>query len=252
MCSWFAGELVVALRSRPRTSGFDSTMLLRIFAGRSASRIAAAAEGEGVVHQHGVAAPGQFVGPGHAAVVVLLMPLSSSECGSFDMRVILRSPKYLLPPWSCRPTTPGSFPRAPAGFRTSASVGGPYGNCHCRCSIDKPSNSNWCCTTATGVAAPPGPSAFPKSRPRHRPPGIHVVRTSAAGRTAAAGPAASGPPIRHTRRACSESWMTFYDARAVCPTGGAPVAPRGPPDATGRVYRNRLPRSSRSCRSPAE
>ena len=79
--------------------------------------------------------------------------------GSFDIRVIFRNPKYLFPPWSCSPTMPGNLPWAPAGFTTTASVGGPYGSCHCRCSNDNPSNSIWCCTTATGVAAPPGPSS---------------------------------------------------------------------------------------------
>ena len=42
------------------------------------------------------------------------------------MRVILRVPKYLLPPWSCRPTTPGKGPRPENGKRPSGKVGKDY------------------------------------------------------------------------------------------------------------------------------
>ena len=111
-----AGERVVGL-DLGLGLGVDLLVALADHVGQVGIAHAAAGEGEGIVDEHGEPALGQLVGPAHAAVILLADASSSWDGASSLIWAILRAPKYLLPPWSCRPSTAGSRPVAPAGLK---------------------------------------------------------------------------------------------------------------------------------------
>ena len=111
-----------------------------------------AGERKRVVHQNGIASLGQFVGPRHAAVVILLMRQLDIPRLLIDP-LLPRQPKNFLPPWSCNARIPGRRPCAFSGLRKTASVGGPHGSRHPSRSTCRPSYSP--CHSTRGVGTPP-------------------------------------------------------------------------------------------------